>query len=830
MAIPSTFPNILAPDSDKNSKEFGLKFLVSAFERWKQGSFTNESALARKQRYDYNRAYAAGKQNMQEFKDILDLDGEQSVINLAFDPLPIAIPFINRKKDGWLQRIEKIQCNAIDPFTQTKKEKAKADALFKLKNKEQIQELQQQAGVQLEEFSEDDPQDENELNVQFGFTYKEREEVIMEQGIDLVFYENDWSDVIKDRMLTDLINCGVTMIWPYIDPTGRIRTPFVAPEDIITSYCVYDDFRDAQYLGRVKEASISDVRLKYPGKVSEEELWKLSQRKEGKYSWTCDWNYEYENALARPYDSFRVTLVEVSMKTLYNLKYEVWEDKYGTEKLIKVDVNTKEIEGHRYIKSKPYEVEYFGCYIAETDHLLEWGLAKNMVKPENNLTEIRLPAICYMYSNNKMTNTPMIETMIPSIKLMQLVALQQQKIIASAAPDGFLVDISTMSDITLGPSLKDLNPAQQIKIYKQTGFQYYKGSGDDGETRRNPPIQPSNVPFSGKLEQLMGVWNAEYDKLLRLTGSNDLAEGVVTNQAVGKQVVQDARQISESASNYIYSAYLNMMKRTAKLVQMRLWDILVYGKKDGITYYDGYRQALGTDRVEYIRVEATDDFERCQFDVKIEAVLDDNEANLLEQNIQGALVNQSIELQDAIDVRLLAKSNIKYASYMLASRYKKRRKELLEEKQADIQANNQAALISAQAASKGAMDLETLKSQLATKARNEELESLKQAELLKFVSIAKVETLKSIMNKEGGNISQVPVWVTDGIPLVNAVQQGLMQENLLELQTQAEQEQVMMQQDQQQDQQQPMDQDGQMPEGEMAMEEQGSMDDPLGLR
>jgi hypothetical protein len=247
---------------------------------------------------------------------------------------------------------------------------------------------------------------------------------------------------------------------------------------------------------------IAEIRLKYPNKIKEEELWKLSQSNEGiNNRWSCDWNYDYENALARPYDTFAVTVAEVSLKTLYNLKYKVWEDRFGTEKLTRVDINAKEEEGYKYLKSKAYEVEYFGCYIVETAHLLEWGLAKNMVKPEKNLTEIRLPAVCHMYNNNKMTNTPMIETMIPSIKMMQLVALQQQKIIASAAPDGFLVDISTMSDITLGPGLKDLNPAQQIKIYKQTGFQYYKGSGDDGETRRNAPIQPSNVPFSGKLEQ-----------------------------------------------------------------------------------------------------------------------------------------------------------------------------------------------------------------------------------------------------------------------------------------------------------------------------------------
>lgn len=796
MAVSSSLPNPLAPDVDKNSEAFGLKFLTFAYERWRVGSA--ESAGDRKRRFEYNRSYAFGMQDMTEFKDILDLDGEMSVINLAFDPLPIAIPFINRLKDRYLQRIEKIQCNAVDPLSQSKKEKAKADALFKLKNKEKIMQLQKMSGVELEEFTEDDPETESEIDIEFGFNYKEREEVIMEQGIDLVFYDNSWSDVIKDRILTDLINCGISMVCPYIDPNGRIKTPFEKPENIISGYAERDDLEDAQYMGRCTQMSIMDIRLKYPNKISEQKLFELAKSQKGvngnANEWSWDWNPNWEFALARPYDSFTVTTVQLSLKTLYGLKYKVWNDKFGNEKLTKVEWFSKEEEGVKYKKSKPYYVEYFGIYIVDTPYVLEWGLAKNMIKPEDNLTEIRLPFICYMYNNHKMVNKPMIETMIPSIKIMQLVALQQQKIIAAAAPDGFEVDISTMSDITLGQDLKNLSPFDIYRIYKQTGIQYYKRKEDDGEGQRQAPIQPKNVPFSDKLNQLMGVWNTEYDKLMRIVGTNNLAEGQLSNQAVGKQVLQDARQIGESASNYIYNAYLNIFKRTAKVVQMRLWDILVYGKKDGITYYDGYRQALGTDRVEYIRVEATDDFERAQFDVKVEAVLDDKEAQMLEQNIQVCLANDTITLQDAIDVRLISKSNIKYASYLLASREKKRRKAKMEEGMIQSQANTQAAIEAAKAKSQGEMELETLKSQLQSQARSEEIENLKSSESIKFTQIAKVEVIKSILNKEGGSVEQIPAWALSGIEQTNVLSSALLDEQMQNLEEQEQQEMAMQEQ------------------------------------
>jgi len=821
MPTPSNFENPLAPDADKNSEQYGLNFMRTAYEKWRVGSA--ESAADRKRRYEYNRSYAFGMQDMTEFKDILDLDGAMSVINLAYDPLPIAIPFINRLKDRYLQRIEKIQCNAVDPLSQTKKEKAKANALFKLKNKEQIMQLQETSGIELEEFNDDDPESEAEIDIEFGFNYKEREEVIMEQGIDLVFYDNSWSDVIKDRILTDLINCGISMICPYIDPNGRIKTPFEKPENIISGYSERDDLEDAQYMGRCTQMSIMDIRLQYPNKITEEKLFELARSQKGingnANEWSWDWNPQWSSALARPYDSFTVTVVMLSLKTLYGLKYKVWNDSFGSEKLTKVEWFSKEEEGSKYKKTKPYFVEYCGIHIVDTPYVLSWGLAKNMIKPQDNLTEIKLPYIVFMYNNHKMVNKPMIETMIPSIKIMQLVALQQQKIIAAAAPDGFEVDISTMSDITLGQDLKNLSPFEIYRIYKQTGIQYYKRKEDDGEGQRQAPIQPKNVPFSDKLNQLMGVWNAEYDKLMRIVGTNNLAEGQLSNQAVGKQVLQDARQIGESASNYIYNAYLNMYKRTARIVQMRLWDILVYGKKDGITYYDGYRQALGSDRVEYIRVEGTDDFERAQFDVKIEAILDDKEAQMLEQNIQVCLANDTITLQDAIDIRLLAKSNIKYASYMLASREKKRRKAKMEEGIQQSKSNTEAAIEAAKAKSEGDIKLEKTKAQLQRQARLDEIEALKSSESIKFTQIAKVEVIKSILNKEGGTVDQIPAWALEGIEQTNILSSVLLEQQIQGIEEQEMQEQQMQEQQMMEQEQMAM-QQGQMGEQQMMQGEE----------
>jgi hypothetical protein len=426
-----------------------------------------------------------------------------------------------------------------------------------------------------------------------------------------------------------------------------------------------------------------------------------------------------------------------------------------------------------------------------------------------------------MYNNNQMVNTPLMETMIPSIKMMQLLNLKTQNIIATIAPDGSNIDFAGLSDIDLGSGIGVVSPLQLYGIYLQTGNMYYKSIGDDGEERRQPPITPNNVNFSNKLQQLEQQWQSEYQKLVTIIGSNALDSGQINNQAVGKQVFQDARKQGESASNYIYNAYLNIMEPTAQKVQQLGWDILVY-KKGG---YEGYMAALGNDKVEYIRLESTDDFERAQFDVKIEAVLDDTAQAILQERINIALSNKEISLQDALQVEELSQTNVKYASYLLAARQKKREKQRIKEAQLNSQSNTEAAIAAAQAKSDGEMQVIQLKNDLEAKRENDRLESMKIEEITKYSSILKIELMKALF-AQGKTVEQMPSMIFDGIGLVDKTNKQLLMEELAEQEQEmqqmaqqqaAEEEEAMMQQQQGMEQEQMMQGEEQMDMGEEEM-------------
>ena len=129
------------------------------------------------------------------------------------------------------------------------------------------------------------------------------------------------------------------------------------------------------------------------------------------------------------------------------------------------------------------------------------------------------------------------------------------------------------------------------------------------------------------------------------------------------------------------------------------------------------------------------------FGIFLELMPDEEEKMVLENNIQMALQQQNIELEDAIDLREI--KNIKLANQLLKIRRKKKMAKDQEMQQQNIQAQAQANQQSAQAAAQADMqkeqakvasqsELETLKAQLDAERMVQEAEIKKQLMQIEF--------------------------------------------------------------------------------------------------
>jgi lambda repressor-like predicted transcriptional regulator len=780
-------PNPLSTDAVKDTDAFGLKVMRTCYNRWNNG-YGGETFNARIARINKNRLYAAGKQPTEQYRDIVKVEGQIQVVNLDYSPLAIAVPLLNAKKDRYMERVEKIRCRAMGPVSQTRRDTAKEEARFKLNHAQEIMAAQQKSGMQLEQFSEDDPRSEQELEIRFRTTYKQKEEIIMQMGLDMVFEQNSWDDVIKDMIIQDIFTAGYSITLTELNGNGWIKTPRVNPTDFITSYSEFSDFNDWQWQGQRRSLSIQEVRLRYPNKLSEQELFDLARSCKGKYgNGEFDWSWDdnFNTAIARPYDIFNVEVVDLYYKTLYNITYERKTNSFGRE-ILKETKKTK--DGIEYERSKPYYVAYHGVYVIGTDYVLEWGLAKNMLKPNNNLVEIRSPYTIHMYNNNKCRNTPLVETMIPLIDLIQNIHLQTQKIIAMTAPDGFNIDIMGLSNMDMGEGVGIITPMQALGIYLQTGNQYFMSKEGDSDKAQAPPITPQNHQFSNKLEQLEQQWQAAYAKLQRITGDNNLAAGNITNQAVANSTLNDARDLAENASNYVYKSYLNVRKGTAINAQILLLDKF-FGIDES---FDGYVNALGKNDVKYIVDMCEGGPGELVFDTRIESALDAVDQQRWDKRIEIALANKEITLADVAELELI--DDVTYRSFMLAQKAKDKVQQDMAINKANSENNTQQAIAAADTTGKHAMDLETAqhKNKLEQLQVEQAGEGKKQA--YQFSGELKNTVAKAILTNPTATIDSIPAFIWEGLGIIEQSQKQLMVDSL---QAQAMQKQAAMAQMQQ---------------------------------
>ena len=218
------------------------------------------------------------------------------------------------------------------------------------------------------------------------------------------------------------------------------------------------------------------------------------------------------------------------------------------------------------------------------------------------------------------------------------------------------------------------------------------------------------------------------------TGLNEARDGSMPdkNALVGVQKLAAAN--SNTATRHILQAGLYLTAETAECLSLRISDILEYSPTK-----DAFIQAIGAHNV--ATLEEMSELHLYDFGIFIELQPDEEEKAILENNIQMALQQQSIELEDAIDLREIR--NIKLANQLLKIRRQKKQQQdrqlQLENIQAQTQSNTQAAQAAAQievqknqALTQSEVQVEQMKAQIDAGKMQQEVEFKKELMALEF--------------------------------------------------------------------------------------------------
>ena len=713
------------------------------------------------------REFSSGTNSMKEFMDLLRVEGNQSYINLDWSTIKIAPKFVEIMLGKFMSRREKPIVKAIDDMSFNIKEMERQEAMYRMKNKEAIMEIEAAIGHQVES-QKFMPEDEDELSLYFDLEYRLPEEIMFETKLKKILDENDYS-ILKRQLLRDVIDCNFAVTKVYYDGNNNIKIKRCKPENTIYNVFETDNGKDLAYIGQVFPMKISVIRKKY--NIDEETLFKLAQKasRELKRNENLYWRESYKYTELRPYDDYSVLVFDFEVKTT-DVEYAVKTvNQFGNTLVVPkqgrpVPPPGQEMSGE-VLEEKVMNV-YHGVWVCETDIMLKWDLTANTIRPYNNNVDAYFS---YSVINPNTTGalTPsMIEKAMGPIRQMLIIRLKMQQLIALMRPDGFAVDIEGLTDVDLGLG-NTVEPLKLMKIYDQTGRVYWSSKSDDGNPKNFPITQLPNNGNVAQLNTLVNQYNFELSRLREEMGISEYQDASSVPVKTGLGVMNNQIQSSNNATEYIYDAFTNLMEETCEKVSMMLWDNIIF-KASKYKEFEGYEMSL---------LDMT-------FDIKIDLMADDARRQELNALMNTALQAGSLTYEQVFKIKNI--EDTKLAELYLSKAMKRAQKDREEQSARLQQQNAQVQMQSAQQKAQMDMQQEQMVAQSKIAVNQSKGESDKDLEMIKFATMMYAESLKTGQPLPA-NIQQI----------CDTVLGSVMQEKM-----QKQQQQVMAQQQMEQAQEQ----------------------------
>ena len=309
-------------------------------------------------------------------------------------------------------------------------------------------------------------------------------------------------------------------------------------------------------------------------------------------------------------------------------------------------------------------------------------MSKNMTRPSSNLTKVKMNyQICAPDLYKGRINS-LVERMISFADMIQITSLKLQQVLSRLVPDGVFLDVDGLAEVDLGNGTI-YNPAEALNMYFQTGSIVGRSMTQDGDLNHGKvPIQELATSSGGqKIASLIQTYQYYLQMIRDVTGLNEARDASTPDKdaLIGLQKLAAAQ--SNVATRHLLQGSLFLTLSACENISLRIADCLEF---------DLTREAL----VNSISIYNTATLEEIKtlnlfdFGIYLELEPDEEEKAMLEQNIQMALQQGGIDLEDAIDIREI--KNLKLANQLLKLRRKQKQEAAQKAQQANIQAQAEA--------------------------------------------------------------------------------------------------------------------------------------------
>lgn len=711
--IPSaTFPGNIVSDAETKTLEFGLKIGQAIQYEWFKNDTGNSRYYSRYRDFNIRRLYARGEQPIQKYKDELSVDGDLSHLNLDWTPIPIIPKFVDVVANGMTDRLFEIKAVSQDALSVKRKTEFQDVIESEMLAKPVLEKISQDFGINPFINEKDEiPENDEELQLHMQLKYKPGIEIAEEIAISTILKSNHYDD-IRVRLNYDLTVIGMGVARHDFLDGGGIEIKYVDPAKVIHSYTEDPFFKDCFYWGDINTIPISEL-VRIDPTITKEQLKQISQLSN---LWYKEFPIASQDSL---FSQDTCTILNFNYKTTKSFVYKKRILEGGGAKITQKDDQfnppMEMMEEGRFEKiEKRIEVWYEGIMIAGTEIMLKWKLMENMVRPKS-ATQRAIPS--YVACAPRMYKGSIesaVSRMIPFGDICNLTHMKLQQVVAKIVPDGVFIDADGLNEVDLGNGAI-YTPKEALSLYLQTGSVIGRSFTSDGEfNNAKVPISPLNTSAAqAKIGALISYFNQNLGLLRDSIGVNEVRDGSTPHPDALVGVQKMAALSSNTATRHILDASLYISRTIAEGVSCRLSDLL-----DQTDFKDELINQIGKHNVSII--EDIKHLHLFDFGIFIELAPDEEEKQFLEQNIQMALKTNSINLEDAIDIREI--KNIKLANQLL--KVKRRQKRDYDQKVAEQQQQGQAQIQmqAQQMAAQTAMQKIQLESQAKIQVKNAESE------------------------------------------------------------------------------------------------------------
>ena len=727
--IKTSFPSQAVSDEEKMSAEYGAKVGSAIEHEWFSNNENSNRYTTFKESFHSLRLYARGEQSIKKYKDELSINGDLSYLNLDWKPVPIIPKFVDIVVNGMADRSYDIKAYSQDPAAIKERTDYVNDIVDDMDAKGFNDQIAKSFGIDMTKTNQETlPKSTEELQLHMQLDYKQSIEIAEEEAINSVFDANRYEHISR-RVNQDLVTIGIGSMKNSFNKSEGIKIQYVDPADLVYSYTDSPYFDDIYYVGEVKQIYANELKKEFP-QVTDEEIEKYRG-----YSTA----YKKRTVVNKKGDdSNAISVLYFEYKTYMSEVYKVKNTTTGGQRAIKKDSGFNPPKNEDFEKvERVIEVVYEGAKIlgSGSDKLLKWELKKNMIRPKSDTTKAVMSySICAprMYEGR-------IESLVSRVTsfadMIQLTHLKLQQVMAKMVPDGVYLDADALAEIDLGNGT-NYNPQEALNMYFQTGSVIGRSMTQDGDMNRGirPVTEINSSGKNGKIASLIQTYNYYLQMIRDVTGLNEARDGSMPDKDALVGIQKIAAANSNTATRHILQGSLFITLSTAECVSMRISDVIEYSPTR-----ESFIKSLGKFNVGTL--EEMSSLHLHDFGIFLELAPDDEEKQRLENNIQIALQQNSINLEDAIDIREVR--NIKLANQLLKIRRKQKQVTDQQQAQQNIQAQAQANAQASQAAtaaemqkqqalSQGEAQLEQVKSQLAMQKMEREAQIKKELMELEF--------------------------------------------------------------------------------------------------